>query len=561
MKKTGIDIITKDWIRNASDERAARNGCRFDPDRAQWAINWIQKYCRLYEGEYAGQPLVLKDWALEAVSRIFGWVKYSEDWKREIRRFRRGGAWVPKKNKKSPTLAAIGLYLLCGDGEQGQKVFSCARDGKQAMISHQHALEMVRRSPELNDECTINMSTGRITHEPSRSFYSVVAGDNINSQEGLNGSILVDETHVVDRRLMKVLEYAGISRAEPLQIEFSTAGNNPDGYGREQFVRGLEIESGKKEDEQFFFLAHYADQDVSDEELDKNLMEIGRKANPAWGHTIKADEFRSSYNAAKVSPAKLADFKMYRLNIWQKTASPFIKATDWAACRQEFTEADMAGMPCVAGLDLSKTRDMTALALLFPMGEEEYRILPYFWMPEQVAHERAHLAPYLDWAKAGLLELTPGGTIEYGHVVSTFRRLSELFDIAELAYDHKFAEEITQIISEGVTDKSGTVIHPGTGVPRVIVDQKVPTMGPVVEQFERCVIKHTMHHNGHAVLDWQAGHATTRQSLFGKLRMLVKPSGKDDHRTIDGLAATLTALVRAPEINVVTSYFRASAQI
>jgi phage terminase large subunit-like protein len=100
--------------------------------------------------------------------------------------------WIAKKNGKSPTLAAWGLYLLCADGEQGQKVYSVAKDGKQAMIAHTHAIEMVRRSPALSPdmggECTINRSTGQITYHPTSSVYKVVAGDNPQSQEGLNGS-------------------------------------------------------------------------------------------------------------------------------------------------------------------------------------------------------------------------------------------------------------------------------------------------------------------------------------------------------------------------------------
>src|SRR5690349_10211152 len=97
----GIDKLTREWIRSAADERAAKNGCRFDPERAGFTVEWIQRYCRLYEGEGAGQVLKLVDWQLEATMRLFGWVRWSERWDREIRRFRQASIWVPKKNKKS----------------------------------------------------------------------------------------------------------------------------------------------------------------------------------------------------------------------------------------------------------------------------------------------------------------------------------------------------------------------------------------------------------------------------------------------------------------------------
>src|SRR5690606_10957250 len=138
----------------------------------------------------------------------------------------------------------------------------------------------------LMSECKINsggQEGPQIIHLPSRSVYKIVAGDNPNSQEGLNGSVMVDETHVVNRKLMRVLRGAGISRSEPLQVEVSTAGNNPDGYGKSQFDYGAKVLSGEIQDQAFFYRAYGANQTISDEELDRNVEEIGKSANPSWG--------------------------------------------------------------------------------------------------------------------------------------------------------------------------------------------------------------------------------------------------------------------------------------
>jgi hypothetical protein len=292
-----IDQTTRDWIRNEGDERAASAGCSFDVARASWTVWWIERYCRLYEGEgYAGQPVVLHgchdcdhsefyattedfwlddsctvpgpgqelllerarlysecvknghrvDWQYECHMRIYGWVKWRAKWKRNCRRFRQASIWIPKKQKKSPTLAANGMYLLAGDGEPGQKVFLAAKDGDQARKNAaKHTVEMLYQCPELFDKeaprggiCTLNRSTLQITHEPSRSVMYPLSSSNASTQkskEGLNGSILIDETHVVDRAFVDIISRAGISRSEPLFMEFSTAGNNPDGYGKERF--------------------------------------------------------------------------------------------------------------------------------------------------------------------------------------------------------------------------------------------------------------------------------------------------------------------------------------
>lgn len=540
-----MDEVTKRWTLCAADERAVANGCTFDEERAEYVVNWIERYCHLYEGETAGQLMTLDDWQREVTMRLFGWVKLSEDWGRRVRRFRRAGIWIPKKNGKSPTLAAWGLYLLIGDGEQGQKIYSAAKDGKQAMISHQHAMEMVRMSPELSAECSINKSTGQITHTPTRSFYKIVAGDNVNSQEGLNGSVMIDETHVVNRRLAGVLKGAGISRSEPFQIEVSTAGSNPDGYGKGQRDYGIAVEKGEIDDEQFFFREWSAPQDLGEEELAADPLKYGRMANPTMGRIVKPGEFIADYKSSVHSIDKLSLFKMYRLNIWQRSSNPWLSSGDWSKCERRFTEEDLLGEMCVAGMDLSKTRDMTALVLVFPGDDEGIRLLPFFWMPESQAHAKAHLAPFLQWAKDGWLELTPGDVLDYGFLRTRFRELAAKFQIVKLVYDPTYAEETTQALSEGVMDAAGNVIEDGTGVERIMFKQTLENFTPVIEQFERLVIAGKANHNGHPILSWQAGHVHAKR--VGRGRVLVKPPA-EDVKKIDGVVASVMGLSHAKDL-------------
>jgi phage terminase large subunit-like protein len=446
--------------------------------------------------------------------------------------FLAGEGMIPTHN--SPTLAAWGLYLFCGDGEPGQKVYSTAKDGKQALIAHTHAVEMVKRSPELLSECKINQSSWQLAHLPSSSVFRVVAGDNPQSQEGLNGSICVDECHVVDRRLMSILKGAGISRSEPLQIEVSTAGNNPDGYGKSQWDYGQGVNAGDFEDQGFLYIAYSAPQELSDEELDRNLLDYAKQANPTLGRIVKEEEFVASYNAAKRSLSDLLDFKMYRLNIWQRSSNPWLKASDWAKCKQTFTEKDLEGRECVAALDLSRTRDMSALVLLFPDEDGEgFTLLPYFWLPEEAAREQGHLAPFLPWADAGHLMLTPGNVVDYTYIKKTIREKAELFAIRELTFDQTYAEELTQWVENEI------------GVPRVAYPQTILEFAAPTKEFERLVIAGKLRHNGHPVMTWQAGHVQVRSDVNCNIRP-VKPK-RDDVRKIDGVVAAVMALGRLIE--------------
>lgn len=529
-KTKRIDAATKRWIRNVSDERAAANGCRFDEERGQFVVDWIERYCRLYEGEWAGQPMTLSDWQPDFVMRLFGWIKYSDRWKRWIRRFREASVWIPKKNKKSPTLAALGLYLLCGDNEPGQKCYFGAKDGTQAReIAGKHAIEMVQASPELMSECKINRTSFEIAHVPSRSILKPLSSSDSKAQkakEGLNGSLLIDEVHVVDDEFMGRVSRAGISRSEPLMIQVSTAGDDPESYGYKRYEYGKRVLAGDETDESLLVVCYEAPQDLTDAELARDPVKYGKLANPAWGHTIGEEEFVADYNRSKDRPVELSRFKMYRLNIWARVAEAFIRADAWAKCRDDYDASDLRGEECFAGLDLAKTTDMTSLVLVFRVGEE-FRVVPYFWMPE----EGVRLGPreYLRrWAAEGHLRTTPGSVCDYERIKADIIELHEAFGFSSIAYDPWNAEHLTQQLEFE------------SGIERVEFKQTMANFAEPTGEFERLVSGGSLRHNGHPILTWQAGHVKVHCDGSGNKRPIKPKHG--DPRKIDGIVAAIMGL-------------------
>ena len=533
---TAIDHETKNWIRNASDELAAENGCRFDGERGQFVIDWAKEYLRLYEGSCAGEPFIAHDWEIEVTMRLFGWVRFAEHLGREIRRFTNATVFVAKKNGKSPVLAWWGLYLLCGDGEQGQKVYLGAKDGQQSReIAGRHAIEMCQASGRLMSECSINKSLMQITHEPTRSTMKPISSSDARSQkskEGLNGCVLIDETHVVDEDFMRRVSRAGISREEPLQIEVSTAGSDPHSYGRKRYEYGKNVAAGVFPDERMLFVAYEAPQDATDDEIAADPLKYGRMANPMLGTIVNEQEYLADFNRSKHSLVDFADFKMYRLNIWQESANPWLSGSDWKACQRPFTEADLEGSPCIAGLDLSRTKDMSALVLMFPEEDAETCWqLAYFWLPEEEAQRKNHLAPYLTWARDGHVTLTQGGIVDHREIVRKIVELSERFQIRELAFDPQYATETIREISDQ------------TDITAVEFQQTGRMFAGPTAEYERRVIAGKLHHNGNPVLNWQAGHVMVKSDFNGYKRP-VKPK-PDDYRKIDGMVAGVMALSRA----------------
>lgn len=590
--------ISKRWTRDASDELAVRNGCWFDPLAGGFVVWWIERFCRLYEGDSAGDPLRLRglhsekldawlitsefdedealdrhdaycagiakgkpaDWQYECMMRLFGWRRQSERWGRAIRRFRKGGVWVPKKNKKSPTLAAVGLYLLCGDGEQGQKVGLCAKDGTQARdIAGKHSIAMVEMSLELSRECKVNANECSVTHLATRSVMKPFSSSDERTKqakEGFNGSLLFDEMHVVDRDFVRRMTRAGISRSEPIQLSFSTGGNNPDGIGKEMYDYGEAVAKGEQQTDEYMHLAYNAPQDTTPDQLmgkRREVLRLGKLANPAWGHTIGEEEFLADFAESQRSVGELLDFMMYRLNVWQHTVHPWLRPGAWAACRQKYDAGDLERLPCIVGFDKSRNRDFSAFVGLFPTwgetGLQSFRLWPWIVAPKAYVEKHEHEAPFREWEADGQLLVSPGDVIDVGFLYSVFGRIHQQYDVLALAYDPNRAEEFTQIVEQGATSDAGERLSEGFGIRRIPIGTSSWQMSQAIDEFETAVIEGRAAHSGHPVLDWMIHNVQATDK--GDRTRLEKPK-RDSVKKIDGVIAAIVALAATadPEFRV-----------
>ena len=521
-----IDKTTKKWIRNAADERAARNGYFMDESRGDHFVEFVQTHLKLYEGEFAGQPINLMEWQLDLFYRLFGWVRYDETRKRKLRRFRIASIWLPKKSGKSPTAAMCGTYLLAADGMPGTHVYSCARDSQQARIVHKNACMMVQQSEALSQLCTINNSTGVIAYEPTHSDYRIVAGANPKSVEGLNGHVIIDEVHVVDPRLASRLEHAGISHPESLRLEISTAGNDQMGYGKRQWDYGEKVNTGEIVDDEFLFVKYAAPYDATDEELLNP--EMWNLANPSMNVTVDPGEFAKSLQRAKRSLNDWSNFKMYRFNIWSTSEQPWLSLDDWHQCQTDFEPSDLEGRDCILGLDLSRTRDMSSASLVFDNGDGSVTVHPLFWYPKNAARNNNHLAPYLQWFKDGFVKLIPGDVIDYNVIEEDIVDLADRYNIQQIVYDKMYAHDLVMRLQEQ------------TGIECIEMPQTMKHFAAPTAEMERLVIDSKLLHNDNPVLNWQAQNVTIYTDNNNNKRP-VKPNNSNP-RKIDGIVATVMAL-------------------
>jgi phage terminase large subunit-like protein len=547
------------WVRNAADEKAVAAGMRFDEERGRFTCDWIEQYCHLYEGEFAGQPMILLPCWRDFFMRAYGWVRWSDEWNQWIRRFTHIAFWGAKKNAKSPNCAAHNLFMLVGDGEQGQKVYQGAANGQQAEIAQKHAINMVLQSPELDFDCKINNSTLEILHKPSNSVLQILTGDDsrgAKAKEGLNGSISYDEMHVVNREMEERTSRAGISRKQPINASFSTAGDDPSSVGRQRYEHGQAVNRGGTNDLHFLHVDYSAPEKVSEADIEVRLEELGRMANPAWGTIVKPSEFRADWERSKGRPSEVARFKQYRLNMWVGSTNQWLDGLAWESAGEDYTLEDLEGRECYLAIDLSRTRDMTAAVFAFPwpeFGPEVVRLWPMFWLPELTARDRNHLFPFRSWREIGALALTPGGMVDYSQVKQDIRNVIERhrLDVADLYYDPKYANELTQALHEGETMGAASVL--GVVRSRTLFKQDMANYSPLCKEFERRVSGGLIRHPKNAVLTWQVGHCEVYRDRDDNIRP-VKPqphSGK----CVDGVQAsvmTLAGVISSPTVSYIS---------
>lgn len=494
----------------------------YDKVKADRAVTFINNLSHT-KGKWAGKRFDLLPWQEQIVRDLFGIVK--EDGNRQ---FLTAYIEIPKKNGKSELAAAIALYLLYADNEASAEVYGAACDRNQASIVFDVAKQMVQMSHPLEKRSKIMGATKRIVNYSNAGFYQVLSAET-GTKHGLNVSGLVfDEIHAQpNRHLYDVLtKGSGDAREQPLFFIITTAGTDRNSICYELHTKALDILNGRKKDTSFYPVVY----GLSDED-DWNDEANWRRANPSLGHTIGIDRVREAYQQALDNPAEENVFKQLRLNMWTSSSVAWIPEHVYAKGNDPIQYESLKGRSCYAGLDLSSTSDITALVLVFPprFEEENYIVLPYFWLPEDTLElrcRRDHVL-YDIWERQGYIKTTEGNVVHYGFIEKFIEELSEIYHIKEIAYDRWNATQMVQNLE-------------GMGLTLVPFGQGYKDMSPPSKELYKLMMEGKIQHGGHPVLKWMGQNVVMRQDPAGN----IKPDKEKSVEKIDGIVALIMGLDR-----------------
>lgn len=524
------------------------------------------------QNQWAGKPFVLLPWEMEAIRQFYGIQVQDDDgsWVR-YRRFLYDE--IAKKNGKSEFAAALGLYHLLADGENLPQVGVFAADKNNADIIYRAAKYMVEHTclgQPTHDPIAWARDSRREIHTKFGGVLKVYSSD-ADTKHGYSFScILVDELHAQpNRRLWDVLTAGSdAARRQQAVIVLTTAGDDPDrksiGWEIHEKCRRLlawrrgEPERELDEDDPQWCPIMYgigmltgddpdkiADLDIYDEALWK-------QCNPSLGVTIPWRKFRADARAARQSEAAERLFRWLRLNQWIATKDvgwlplTLYDKTQWGPSAKKEREAALAqleGMRCYGGLDLSTTTDLSAFVLLFPPqpGLETWVAVFQAWRPlaDIVAAEQRDHVPYRDWERAGFLQLCPGDLVDFDQVEQAICQAASLYDLRLLGVDPYLSRTLTQRLIKG-------------GIQVAEIPQTMAGMSPAMKELERLLRARQMGHVHNTCARWNFGNV--RCAVDGNENqkpMKNRSTGRIDMAVawIIAMAAALVAQANGSDIN------------
>lgn len=535
-EKNDKPYYEKTFTRHENDLKAVSSGLRDDirfNKKLGIAYIAIIEKLKHFEGELAGQFIILEDWQRKALAINFGWQKKRLDqdgnpllkngkiqW---VRRFNTAFYFLSRKNGKSLMASGVGIAESILTIEKGNQIVSFATKKDQAKIVWEGCKKMIDSNKELSKKSTEAYST-LIVNPTDTSIKSL--GRDSKSEDGLNvGLGIGDEVHAhPDRRMIEVVESSQGSRLQPMMFLITTAGFDTASVGFQEYEYAKKVLDGIIEDDSYF--AFVCELDKGDDPFDET---VWHKANPNLGISKTYDYMRKQAKQAKERTETRNNFFVKDLNKWVNAAENFIKFEDWEACGvDEIDLSDVTGI--LLGVDLSRTDDFTALATTYLLPHNRYYTTQHYYIPaDNVFQRESELrAPLTKWILEGHITATPGATINYDYIKKDI--LSKVDDgVEEICYDPYSASTLINEIEK----ESG---FEGC----VQIRQGYLTISEPTFNFKDYIKNGSLLHDKNPVTKWMVSNMTVISDAAGN----VKPDKTKPNRKIDGCAAIINTLAR-----------------
>lgn len=476
-------------------------------------IRWIEKYCRVPEGQHIGRPVKLRPWQRRIIRGI-----YDRSTRRAIISFGR-------KNGKTSLSAFLLLLHLCGpEARANSQLYSAAQSREQAALLFSLAAKIVRMSPDLEDVVTIRDATKQLACRELGTLYRALSAE-ASTAYGLSPVFIVhDELGQVKgprSELYEALETATAAQENPLSVVISTqAPTDVD-------LLSVLIDDAKAEQDPRVRLFLW----TSDSEANPFSRRTIRHANPAFGDFQNPDEVLAMAEDARRMPSREAEYRNLVLNQRVEKSNPFVTPTVWKRCAYQVVD-DFKGLEVYGGLDLSATSDLTAFVAI-ARADGRWHVRPKFWLPAEGLRERARQdrVPYDLWHEQGFLDVTPGRSVDYEFIAEYLRGFFDEHEVRKVGFDRwAWVHFRKWLVTVGFAeeDLEGQFVPFGQGY---------QSMSPALRDLESDLLNEQIAHGGHPVLTMCAMNSVVHKDPAGNRKLdKAKSRGR-----IDGMVALTMA--------------------
>ena len=491
----------------------------YNEEAGEKAVRWIETYCSHVKGELGGKPFILEDWQKDDIIRpLFGTLRDDG-----LRQYRQAYIEVPRKNGKSNLCAAIALYMLFADGEPGAEIISAAGDRNQAGIVFDIASAMCANNAKLSGHGKVYRNSIKYKN----SFYKAISAE-ANTKHGFNAhAVILDEFHVFEggagRDLYDVLKTSTGARTQPLVIAITTAGHDTSTICYELHEYAKKVLEGSVEDDTFLPVIYSADKDD-----DWTQPATWSKANPGFGTICKAEYFEQEVKRCKENPRQINTFLRLHLNIWTASEERWVTDDEFMRGADEVSEEYLTTLPCYAGMDLSSTKDLTAVALVFRDDKNDcFYLKCHHFVNEDKANSKQLSGgiDYYTFERPGTVTITEGNVTDMLAVRHHIQEMAEKYDLKALAYDRYIAHLVVPFLD---------------GIDCQPFGQGYASMSYPTKQFELLLCKGQVKHGGHDVLRWQIGCVHLSRDEADNIKVTKKKNSES--QKVDGIVASIMAM-------------------
>ena len=419
-----------------------------------------------------------------------------------------------------------------------------ALDGEQALIMYDPIVQMLKAAPNnVQDRLKIRASSKEILSRTDNSLIKVHTGNAKKEVGRKHTSAFIDEILSQPSAKLYNAIVTGLGKRLNTRLIWMTTPSedeDPELFARLAVERAELIAEDRDLDYTMLpviYTAHKDDDPLAWETLEKAAphLKTGR---------IDMQRLHKEREEAKKYPSALARYKVFRLCLWQGSADSFIPLEYWDTCAGELPsleELESGEYKCAIGLDLSRTIDLTSMAVWWwkpvpgrtePGGPTMDGPMYLTWshFMSKLMYERINSWTNGElgrWMENGLVKASIVGDeqIDYEEVQASLFKTARRFN-AIIGLDRYDA-----FSTRAVSQKLGIpceALRQGTGLAHGI------------KLLECQVIDENIVHSGDPLARWSMSRAEVRINAEGWVS-LVRPSKKSSDRIIDPISAAVMA--------------------